>query len=205
MTHTNSCNTFVSLAVLTASTPPSQGSIPAMRYLAAIAMLVAERDEAGGWRLDLQHRAIGAGTSEDVLLRWATEALPEQGIVIGWQLADGVVAPLLGAAREGDPELATAFLARLTALVTAPSVDLALAHGGAAAPPLASILSSRGIAASLATLAEIESAWAFGHIRWLCRQAESEAIAAWRLWLAEANGIAKVPAAAFERWLGQRG
>lgn len=205
MTHTHNCHTFVSLAVLTASTPPSQGSIPAMRHLAALAMLLAERDDAGSWRFDLQHRAIGAGTHEDVLLRWATDVLPEHGIVIGWQLADGVVAPLLGAAREGDPDLAAAFLGRLMALVAAPSVDLALAHGGAAAPPLATILSSRGIDTTLATLAEIESAWAFGHTRWLCRQAEAEAIAAWRLWLAEANGIAKVPAAAFERWLAQRG
>jgi hypothetical protein len=201
---TNTCNTFVSLAVITASTPPSQNSIPAMRHLAAIALLVFERDADSGWHFSLDRRAIGSGTSVDILLRWATDVLPERGIVIGWQLTDQVVAPLLGAARESDPDIAAAFLARLMALVTAPNVDLALAHGGAAAPPLATILSAHGIDAGLATLAEIESGWALGQTGWLCRQAEAEAIAAWRLWLAEANGIARVPAAAFEHWLGQR-
>lgn len=107
-------------------------------------MLITGRQDAGAWQFTSTHPAINAGASENVLSRWAIDALPRCGIVVGWQLPDGMVAPLLGAAREGDPYVTAAFLAPLMTLFIVPSVDLALSHGGTAAPPLASILSSGG-------------------------------------------------------------
>ena len=102
--------------------------------------------------------------------------------------------------REGDPDTSAAFLTRFLHLITAPSVDLAIAHGGAGAPPLAEVLARHGIDVPSATPAQIESAWAFGNTGWLCEQADALAIAAWRLWLAEANGIAAAVSRRFERW-----
>ena len=135
------------------------------------------------------------------MLLWALNALPTSGIVLGWQLADGIVAPLLDAATVGDSNIGRAFLDLLSRLVTAPSVDLAARHGGAGAPALAEVVARHGIKAASADQAEIESAWAVGNLAWLREQVGAEAIAVWQLWLAESNGTAREASAAFDAWL----
>ena len=202
---TTNSTMFVSLTVLTVDTPSSPNATwLAMRHLAAVAMLIGERAPGGTWTFALEQRAVGAGDGEDALLAWATAALPEQGVVIGWQLADAVVGPLLGATREGDPEIAAAFLAQLLKLITTPSVDLAIAHGGAGAPTFTAVAADHGIDAPTATAAQVESAWSFGNTSWLRGEAEAHAVAAWRLWLAEANGVAADVSSQFEQWWKDR-
>ncbi len=202
---TNTPPTFIAITVLTVDSPAgAEGTWPAMTHLAAIAMLIVKRDPAGGWTFALKHQAIGAGTGEGVLLAWAADVMPDHAIAIGWQIADMVVTPLLEAAREGDPDIATAFLARLAKLVTAPSIDLAVPHGGAGAPPLKEVAAHRGIELAALSPGQVESAWAFGNVGWLCDEADAQAIACLRLWLAEANGTAEAPSEAFEAWLANR-
>lgn len=197
---TNTCS-FITLAVASIRIAANQcGKHAAMSHLAAMAVLIAGRDSDGTWTFNLKRHAVAAGDREDSLLLWALNALPTSGIVLGWQLADRAVAPLLDAATTGDPELGRAFLDRLTRLVTAPCVDLAVHHGGVGAPPLAEIAAGHGIAAPVADPAAVESAWGFGERAWLRDHVEAEAVAVWRLWLAESNGTAGEANAAFDAW-----
>ena len=192
---------FVTLALTTVTTPDSTPSdVPGVQHLVAMAMLVVER-MGDDWRFGLHSHAIAAGDGEDALLAWATDHLPETGIAIGWRLADDVVAPLLAATRECDPEIAPPFLDRLIGLITAPSVDLSVAHGGAGAPELDVIAAKYGVATVTMTPDEIETAWAMGHRDSLARHARAQALAAWRLWLAEAPTEGFPAETAFTRWL----
>lgn len=203
---TNTCS-FITLAVASIRIDANQrGTHSAMSHLAAMAVLIAERDSDGTWTFSLKRHAVAAGDREDALLLWALNTLPESGIVLGWQLVDRVMAPLLDAATTGDPELGRAFLDRLARLVTAPSVDLAVHHGGVGAPLLAEIAAGHGIDLPVTDSAAVESAWGFGDRAWLRDHVESEAVAVWRLWLAESNGTAGNASAAFDAWRsGARG
>lgn len=198
---TNTCS-FITLAVASVRLDANQrGTHAAMSHLAAMAVLIAERGPDGTWAFSLKRHAVAAGDREDSLLLWALNALPQSGIVLGWQLADRAMAPLLDAATTGDPALGRAFLDRLTRLMTAPSVDLAIHHGGVAAPPLAEVAAGHGIDVPVAGSDAVESAWGFGDRAWLRDHVEREAVAVWRLWLAESNGTAGNTRAAFEAWL----
>ena len=198
----NQLSRFVALAVMHVETPTSiQGTLPAMSHLAAIGMLIAARDAEGQWRFSLVSHATEAGEGEDALLSWATRMMPPSGIVIGWQLAERIVPPLLEAGANGDPDIDRAFLDRFMTLVTAPSVDLAIPHGGAGAPSLTEIVARHGIELPSLTAGQVEAAWALGNRALLRKQVEAMAVATWRLWLAEANGSAGSAATAFDRWL----
>ena len=195
---------FVTLAVASVPIPADRtGKLSAGTHLVAVAMLIAERSRDGDWRFSIRSAAIGAGNSEDVLLRWATVALPGRAIVIGCQLADEIIAPLLDASASGDPETGRAFLDRLTGLTTALSVDLAISHGGVAATSFDEVASRHGIATGGDAHTDVESAWAFGNTDWLREHIETQAIACWQLWLAEANGLAESARDAFEQWLSE--
>jgi len=197
---TDTCS-FITLAVASIRIDANQrGTHSAMSHLAAMAVLIAERDSVGTWTFNLKRHAVAAGDREDSLLLWALNILPESGIVIGWQLANRAMAPLLDAASTGDPELGRAFLEQLTRLVTAPSVDLAVHHGGIGAPLLAEIAAGYGIDLPVTDSAAVESAWGFGDRAWLRDHVEAEAVAVWRLWLAESNGTAGNASAAFHAW-----
>lgn len=195
---------FVALSVATLTSPAAtSGSLPAMSHLAGIGMLVAERDEDHQWRFDLTSHAIGAGDGEDALLAWAGAALPAGGLMLGWQLADAVLPPLLDAAGQGDAEIGRAFLERFARLVTGLSIDLAVPHGGAGAPPLGTVVAKHGIAAGRMTAAAIESVWSFGETTGVREHVEADALALWQLWLLESNGRAAVAGTAFAAWLEQ--
>lgn len=197
----NIVSRFVSLAVVSVDTSASAtGTLPVMTHLAAIAMRIAERDAEGEWHFTLERRAVGAGDGEDALLAWAIQTMPPSGIVLGWQLAERIVPPLLHAGTESDADIGRAFLDRFLKLVTAPSIDLAVRHGGAGAPPLSVVVARHGISFNPMTAGDVESAWAFGNVSLLAAQAEAEATATWQLWLAEANGTAGVATTAFARW-----
>lgn len=191
---------FVSLAVVAVDVPLSRTPPPGMSHLAAIGMLIAQCNADGDWRFSLRSNAVGAGEGEDGLIAWMSNAMPKEGMVIGWQLAERIVPPLLDAGASGDPEIGRAFLDRLSHLVTMPCVDLAVHHGGAGARPLATIAERHGIAVPDLTPQDIESAWAFGNRPLLSSHVEALAIASWRLWLAEANGTAGAVTGAFEQW-----
>lgn len=193
---------FVSLAITTVETPAAtSGTTPPMTHVAAIGMLIAERDAEARWQFSLRRHAIVAEESEALPLAWAARAMPATGIVIGWQLADAIVMPLLEAGRDTEPNIARAFLDRLTTLVTTPSVDLAAMHGGASARAFADVAARHDIIIAPLSAAEIGSAWAFGNVDALRADVAQRAIATWRLWLAESNGTGAAALTAFETWV----
>ena len=198
---TDTCR-FVSIAVAAVDIPASHDrALVGPTHLAAIGLLIAERDGHQQWSFALEHQAIAAGESEKLLLSWASQAMPETGILLGWQLRDAIIQPLIKAASEGDPEVSRAFLGGLRKLVTAPSIDLAVHHGGAGAFPLADVAGKYGICTSPMIAADVESAWAFGDRQRLRDHVAAEVIATWRLWLAELTGGGEAATAAFEAWL----
>jgi hypothetical protein len=194
---------FISFAVAAVDIP-DQGdrALIGSSNLVALAMLIAERDADHRWRFALEHRAIAAGENENLLLSWASQAMPESGIVLGWQLRDQIVQPLLEVSSDSDPEMARGFLGKLRKLLTAPSIDLAVHHGGVGAKPFADVVGTHGVATSPMNTGDIESAWAFGERQRLRDHVATQAIATWRLWLAELNGGGEAAKAAFAAWLG---
>jgi hypothetical protein len=193
---------FVTIAVDAIHVPASRdGASPGFYHLAALALLIARRDPEGTWSFSIQRRATAAGEREDMLLAWATRNIPAKGILLGWQLAEAVMPPLFEAAADSDPVIGHAFIERLTSLLGAPSVDLAVPHGGAGAPPIDVVAASRGLTMRSLAPDEAESAWTVGDRERLQRHAESQAITAWRLWLAEAGSSAEPARKAFDSWL----
>lgn len=182
---------FVTLALTSVTIPTSTtGHYGETQQVVGVAMLIAEREAAEPWAFELKWNVIPAGASEEVLLLWLTHALPEQGTLIGWQLGDDIVDPLLDAASDGDPEVARGFLDRLMTLATGASVDLSVAHGGHNALSLQDVAEKRGIRFEPVSAAEIESAWAVGNLDVLRDDVRARMIAAWQLWLAQSNGAA---------------
>lgn len=196
---------YITLAVATVDTPPSTGgTVPPMSHLAAIAMLIAERGADDGWRFELKRHAIEAGDGEDLLLAWATHALPRHGVLLGWQLAERIMPVLIDASSTGDPGIARTFLDRLLKLVTLPSIELAVPHGGAGAAPFDDVAARCGIHICPLSADARESAWAFGDTGRLQRHVEAEAVALWQLCLADSAEMQTPTRAATAAWLETR-
>ena len=168
-------------------------------HLAGLGILIA-RSERSGWSFELSALATSASEGEAPLLEWALSSLPAEGRVIGWRLAEEVIAPLLSAAEGVEPELSTAFLQRLYALVTAPSDDLALDHGGAAALSLGRHLLTLDLAGPLLTATQLEQAWTSGRAAPILEQLKVESTALLHLWSMRAPERAELRVA-MGRWL----
>lgn len=129
------------------------------QQIVGVAMLIAEREtDTDHWAFQLKWNIIPAGSSEEVLLLWLTNALPEKGTLIGWQLGDDIIDALLDAASDNDPEMARRFPDRPMKLAIGASVDLAVAHGGANAPSLHDACRKYGIFIDAVPATQIESA-----------------------------------------------
>ncbi len=193
---------FVTLSLTSVNVPASKtGYYDETQQLVGCAMLIADRDPNDCWHFEIKSSAISAGTSEETLLLWLTHAMPDGGTVIGWQLGDDIVDPLLDASSDGDPEVGSAFLNRLMKLVTGASIDLAINHGGATAPLLHQVAAQHGIAYAPLSPAQIESAWATGDVGTLRDDVTAQVITVWQLWLKESNGTAASVSDAFSDWL----
>lgn len=194
---------FITLALTSVTIPASTtGHYGETQQIVGVAMLIAEREtDADHWAFQLKWNIIPAGTSEEVLLLWLTDALPEKGTLIGWQLGDEIIDPLLDAASDNDPDIARSFLDRLMKLATGASVDLAIAHGGENAPSLHDAARKHGISIDAVPATQIESAWALGDLDVLRDDVRARMIAAWQLWLAQSNGAADAVKRSFTAWL----
>ena len=194
---------FITLALTSVTIPASTtGHFGETQQIVGAAMLIAERPtDADHWAFQLKWNIIPAGSSEEVLLLWLTHALPENGTLIGWQLGDDVIDPLLDAASENNPEMARRFLNRLMKLATDASVDLAIAHGGENAPSLHDACRKHEIVINAVPATQIESAWALGDLDVLRDDVRARLVAAWQLWLAQSNGAADAVNRSFTAWL----
>jgi hypothetical protein len=196
---------FVTLTTAVVDTPATATGSPALSRLLGLAMLIAEREENGSWSFTLHADVVEAGESASRLLEWAADRMPHPAVVIGWQLAEGVVAPLLDAAQHAEHVVGQYLIARLSRLLTGLSIDLAIVHGGASAPTF-SIIAER---ARLEMMAMDDDAlftcWAFGTLDPVRDYLAAEAIALWRYWLREAGDDAAGADAATAAWSAAHG
>ena len=195
---------FVTLAV-TAS-PPAIDNLPmaaAPMEPTGIAVLVAERDTEDTWTFDLRARALTPRDPSAELLTWAATALPDSGILIGWQVAQAVTRPLLDAAGLAPPEVRDLFLHRFFALGSSGLVvDVSDQHGSGSTP-LKLVAARHGIAFdhSMPNVGEDRRERYRSAIQ---VSVEQRAIATWRLWLMHHGAAAAQARAAVERWLARR-
>lgn len=194
------------VAIATATAPlPLQDGPPeqAVTFLAGIGFLSAERTRTG-WEFDLQVGLATADLGEAPLLRWATRALPEAGHVVGWQLADTSVAAMLAAAGTAEPEVATAFLGRLSRLTSGGSSDLAVDHGGAGAASFAEHASALDLPITPLTPGELFEAWHNGATAPVREMLKGELLALMHLALLANGPVHAAARIAFGRWLADR-
>lgn len=195
---------FITLALTSVTIPASKtGHYRETQQVVGIAMLIAERNADDTWCFELKWNVTPPGTKEEPLLLWLTRALPDSGILIGWQLGDQIVDPLLDAALDSDPDIARAFLDRLTKLATGASVDLAIAHGGENASSLREVAVQHGIDLTPLSKVQIESAWACSDLDALRDDVRARMVAAWQLWLAQSNGAADAVNRSFGAWFAE--
>ena len=191
---------YVTLALSTVETPAT-ATTPVFTHIIGVAMFVAERDQQGDWSFML-HVGV-ADESEAQLLEWAADLMPYPAIAIGWQVGDHLVPVLIDAIQQAEPTVAHYVASRLARLFSAPSIDLAIDHGGAGAPPFAEIAAKVGLAVPVMDEEQRFNAWAFSSLDPLRDQLTAEAIALWRLWLHQ-SGEHPDAAIATADWLSSR-
>ncbi len=194
-------NTIAALATASVSLPIERPS-PDAHQLAGIGLLVARRDE-DGWMFGMSAKASTCEAGEKPLLVWALKTLPEEGMIVGWHLAEDVVPALLSAAKDAEPELSHDFLQRVHALLSTPSEDLALDRGGAAAPPLHDHLHAIGLVTESIAPDLVKSAWVNRRTAPLLERLRSDAVSLMHLWLMTQPDTAEARVA-MGRWLAER-
>lgn len=171
-------------------------------HLTGLGLLIAQAD-ASGWHFKLAAKVTNAGEGEARLLAWAAEMLPAEGRVVGWRLAEDIIPPLLRTAEETEPELSHRFLQRLYGLLTTPSDDLALDHGGAAAPPLKQHLLTLQLVPETLDDAAIQHAWTNARTAPVVAQLKAEVVALLHLWSMRSPHRAALRVA-MGRWLAEQ-
>lgn len=195
---------FVTLTTAVVTTPAT-ASTAALTHLAGLAMLVAERDERPRWTFTVHANVAEAGDGEARLLQWTADRLPPRATLIGWQLADRVLPPLLDAAAHAPPVIALHFTSRFARLASGVSIDVAIEHGGAGAPLFSTVAAAGGIAVAELGEESLFTSWAFGTLDGVSAALADEAVALWRFWVASAGGAAAGAATATAQWLAGKG
>jgi hypothetical protein len=196
---------YIAVTAATVAMPAStDGVYAADRHLIGIALFIAERDPKGRWRFARRAYAIAAGETEGALLDWAAARLPSEAMLIGWNVDHGLVPALLDAAATAPPTIAHRFLCRLLPLLTGGVVDIALAHGGAGAPTLATVAADMAIYAPTWTVDGTTGAWAVGAVDQLRRHLGDEALAIWRTFVRTAGVTGLSAEAATDAWVLRR-
>lgn len=196
---------YIAVTAATVSMPASiDGVHAAGQHLIGIALFIAERDRWGRWRFARRARAISAGETVGALLDWAAARLPEEAMLIGWNVDHGLVPGLLDAAATAPPTVAHRFLGGLLPLLTGGVVDMALGHGGAGAPTLAAIAADMAIYAPTWNVDATAGAWAIGEVGQLRRDLADEALAIWRTFVRSAGVSGLGAEAATDAWVLRR-
>lgn len=195
---------FVTLTTAVVATPATTNAA-ALTHLAGLALFIAQRDEQNRWTFAVHSDVAEAGHCEPQLLEWLADRLPPRATLIGWQIADRVLPPLLDAATHAPATIALHFTGRLARLATGISIDLAVDYGGAGAPSFHDVVAARGIDVTELDEETLFTSWAFGTLDGVSAALAKEAIALWRFWLASTGDAAAGAASATAQWLAGAG
>ena len=191
---------YVTLSATTVDTPASPTQ-PALTHLIGVAMLVAERARDGRW--SFHPHAATSDDGEAPLLEWVVDHLPHPATIIGWQIGDRLLPALLDAVAHAEAPLAHRFASACARSFTSPCIDLALDHGGAAAPLFSDVATEAGFPVTALDDERRFNAWVFSSLEGVRQQLEREALVLWQLWLArECRHFDAISATA--EWLAAR-
>lgn len=201
MTH----SLYLAITAATVAIPVSaNGTHAAGRHLVGIGLFIAEFDQDRRWRFARRAHTIPAGKPESALLEWTSARLPHDAMLIGWNVDHVLVPALLDAAATAPPAVGSPFITRLQRLLQGGVVDVALANGGAAAPPLATVAADMAIYAPAWNLNAVTGAWGIGAIDMLCRDLADEALAIWRTFVRSAGVSGLDAEEATDAWVLRR-
>ena len=194
----SSSQTWTAMTAVTIPVPASKARISLSdRYLVGIGLFSA-RCERGRWRFTRYAHAIPAGRPGATLFRRTVDRLPCEGVLIGWNVDQGLMPALLNAAAVAAPDFAVGFLGRLHELVRGGVVDLALGHGQL---PLATIATDQAIySPAWDNEANIDD-WAAGRVDRLRRDLADEALAIWRVFIRSAGFTGVDAEVATDEWV----
>jgi hypothetical protein len=194
---------FVAISIATVEVPPSPSITQPGTHMVGVGLFIASR-KRDGWRFRSEAVTICAGQREEELLAWLADRLPNAGTAIGWQIDRRVVPALLDAAANAQPAIAHRLTARLAQVLRATVVDLAIEHGGAAAPPLREIAQDLAIASPTLAPDEIFNAWAFCTLETIRSDLATEALVLWEVFLRGAGLSGMEAEAATIAWMSRR-
>ena len=178
--------TFTTICLATFEPLPLARARGLGTHLAGAGLLIATR-RASGWRFKSQAATIAAGDREQDLLQWLADRLPLADTLIGWQIDNHVVPALLEAAETADAAVAHHLTGRLARALRGRVVDVALEHGGSAAPPLDQVAADMAIAVPVIPDEALVSAWAFDRLDAVRSDLAAQAIGLWQFFLRHAR------------------
>ena len=171
----------LAIAIATVKTPRPAEEGGSDRHLIGAALLEVEERASG----EFLHRhgacTIPPGASEALLIDWLNQRLPQERILIGWQLADEIVPAAIEASEAAAPEDARRFIEALAALVTADAVDLADGDP-IAGRTFADMCAEAHVPCWAISEDEVLAAWALGREVELTGLLTTNAVATWRGW-----------------------
>ena len=149
-------------------------------YLAGVCLFSVELSGEAGLTFSLAASARG---KEADLIAWTADRLSQDGVLLGYRLAEESIPLLLDACKAADPEVALQCTNRLAKLASNRAIDLAEAFGGAAAPPIGELLEEKLIACPLLSPLEVYGNWSIDRWEPIEAMLTSLAPAVWSLWL----------------------
>lgn len=173
------------LALLPLPIEVPQHPDPATRsesFLAGVGLLDV-RQEGGAFFFDLHVRSQGAATSEQQLIEWLTPNLPDVAVMLGYKLAEEALPALTEGAGSSEPQLALAFLNRMSRLITTGHIDVADGLGGGSAPRLDEACRASGLPTEDMSYDRLFSAWSIGRLACLDEILATNVVSLWRLWI----------------------
>ncbi|MFD1106197.1 hypothetical protein [Sphingobium olei] len=186
--------TFVSLAVATVTIPPANCETLPGTHLIGAGLMIATRRGAR-WRFSSEAGTIAAGKKEQSLLLWLADRLPMANTLIGWEIDQHVVPPLIDAAAHAEPTIAHHFMVRLARVLRNNVVDLSI--NPSAAP--------ENVATAPSMMPDtLLSNWGTGRLDAVRADLATEAIGTWLHFLRQAQHVGADAEQATRAWMHRR-
>lgn len=186
--------TFVSLAVATVTIPPATCDAPSGTHLVGAGLMIATR-HAARWRFSNEAGTIAAGEKEQNLLLWLSNRLPMADTLIGWQIDQHIVPPLIDAAAHAEPTIAHHFMVRLARVLRGNVVDLSVNRSAAA----------EDVASAPSIMPDVlMGAWGTGRLDAVRADLATEAIGTWLHFLRQAQHVGANAERATREWMHRR-
>lgn len=186
--------TFVALAVATVTIPPVNCETLPGTHLVGAGLMISTR-HGSRWRFSSESGTIAAGEKEQSLLLWLADRLPMADTLIGWQIDQHVVPPLIDAAAHAEPTIAHHFMVRLARVLRGNVVDLSINRSARAED----VASAPGM-----TPDALLGNWGTDRLDAIRSDLATEAIGTWLHFLRQAQHVGANAERATREWMHRR-